>query len=401
MKIIHTSDWHIGRNLYNKKRYEEHYQFFTWLKNHIIEHKIDMLLVSGDIFDTGTPSNQAQELYYRFLCEIAQSQCKNIIITGGNHDSPSFLNAPREVLKNLNVRIFGAAEENIEDHIVVIDDQVIVCAVPYLRERDIRKADFGESDQDKLANSRTGIVNYYAEIVQQAKYIRDLKNQKMPIIVMGHLFTTGGKVIEGDGVRELYVGNLNRISAGNFSADIDYLALGHLHSAQIVGGREHFHYSGAPLKMSFSEANQKKYIIRIETDQNKIDKIEKIEVPAFQRLESLSGDMEIIEKGINQLIEQDEPVWLEVIYTGREMQGNLQQNVHELVEDTKLEILQIKNMNVYNHAMRKDKETPDLKSISEREVFEKCLQDNRVVPEEQELLTTLFNQVMEDVWDEE
>ncbi len=397
MKIIHTSDWHIGRNLYNKKRYREHYQFFSWLKNYIIAEKIDMLVVSGDIFDTGTPSNQAQEIYYQFLCAISQSHCKNIIITGGNHDSPSFLNAPREVLKNLNVRIFGAVEENITDHIIKIDDQAIVCAVPYLRERDIRKADFGESDQDKLANSRSGIINFFTEIVQQARKIDDT----LPLILMGHLFTIGGKVIEGDGVRELYVGNLNSVAAENFPDDIDYLALGHLHSAQMVGGKDHFRYSGAPLKMSFSEANQNKYVIQLEIGDHKIKKIDKIEVPEFQRLESVSGTMEEIKSEIKKLACGDESVWLEVIYKGKELQGNLQQNIQELTADTKLEILRIKNMNVYNHAILKDKNTPDLKSITEKEVFEKCLQDNQVIPEEQQLLTQLFNQVLEDIWDQE
>jgi len=98
MKILHTSDWHIGRTLYGRKRYEEFEAFLVWLAGTIIQEQVDVLLVAGDVFDTSAPSNRAQELYYRFLCRIAASSCRHVVVTAGNHDSPSFLNAPRELL---------------------------------------------------------------------------------------------------------------------------------------------------------------------------------------------------------------------------------------------------------------------------------------------------------------
>ena len=96
MKILHTSDWHLGRSLYGKKRYDEFSEFLDWLGKTIEEECIDLLLVAGDIFDTSTPSNRAQKLYYRFLCRVAGSCCRHIVVIAGNHDSPSFLNAPKE-----------------------------------------------------------------------------------------------------------------------------------------------------------------------------------------------------------------------------------------------------------------------------------------------------------------
>ena len=104
MKILHTSDWHLGRSLYDKKRYEEFYGFLEWLIEFIREEKIDALLVAGDVFDTTTPNNQVQEMYYRFLSEVSRTGCRHVVIIGGNHDSPSFLNAPRQVLKALPAR---------------------------------------------------------------------------------------------------------------------------------------------------------------------------------------------------------------------------------------------------------------------------------------------------------
>jgi len=107
MRVLHTSDWHIGRTLYGRKRYEEFEAFLTWLAETIQQNRIDALLVSGDVFDTSAPSNHAQELYYRFLCRVAASACRHVVVVAGNHDSPSFLNAPKELLKALDVHVVG------------------------------------------------------------------------------------------------------------------------------------------------------------------------------------------------------------------------------------------------------------------------------------------------------
>ncbi|NQS72549.1 MAG: exonuclease subunit SbcD, partial [Desulfobulbaceae bacterium] len=144
MKILHTSDWHIGRALYGRKRYEEFKAFLDWLAETIQQNAINTLLVAGDVFDTSTPSNRAQELYYRFLCRVAASTCRHVVIVAGNHDSPSFLNAPKELLKALDVHVVGSAA-NPEDEVLVLRNEqkapeLIVCAVPYLRDRDIRVA---------------------------------------------------------------------------------------------------------------------------------------------------------------------------------------------------------------------------------------------------------------------
>ena len=146
MRLLHTSDWHIGRTLYGRKRYAEFEAFLNWLAETIQQHEVDALLVAGDIFDTSAPSNRAQELYYRFLCRVAASNCRHVVVIAGNHDSPSFLNAPKELLRALDVHVIGSACENPADEVLVFADaqgapELIVCAVPYLRDRDIRVAE--------------------------------------------------------------------------------------------------------------------------------------------------------------------------------------------------------------------------------------------------------------------
>ena len=225
MKVLHTADWHIGRSLYGRKRYEEFEAFLNWLAETIQQNEIDALLVAGDIFDTSTPSNRAQELYYRFLCRVP---CRHVVIVGGNHDSPSFLNAPKELLKALDIHVIGRASEASEEVLVLCNEQdvpeLIVCAVPYLRDRDIRVAEAGESFDDKARKLIDGIREHYATVAALAEQKREELGADIPIVAMGHLFTAGGQT--GDGVRELYVGSLAHVTAGIFPACFNYLALG-------------------------------------------------------------------------------------------------------------------------------------------------------------------------------
>lgn len=152
MKLLHTSDWHLGRALYGRKRYAEFEAFLNWLAGLIEAEGINVLLVAGDVFDNSVPSNHAQELYYRFLCRVAATPHRHVVVTAGNHDSPSFLNAPRELLKFLNIHVVGYASAQVEDEVILLagpdgEPQLIVCAIPYLRDRDIRTAEAGEGKE--------------------------------------------------------------------------------------------------------------------------------------------------------------------------------------------------------------------------------------------------------------
>ncbi|MCI5129450.1 MAG: exonuclease subunit SbcD, partial [Candidatus Electrothrix sp. AUS3] len=149
-RILHTSDWHIGRTLYGRHRYAEFTAFFDWLYNTIVEHQVDILLVAGDIFHTTTPSNKAQQLYYDFLCRIAASSCRHLVVTAGNHDSPTFLNAPRELLRVLHIHVLASLPASLAEEVLVLKDQAgepeaIICAVPFLRDREIRTATAGQN----------------------------------------------------------------------------------------------------------------------------------------------------------------------------------------------------------------------------------------------------------------
>ncbi len=273
LTILHTSDWHLGRRLYGRMRYEEFEAFLSWLQETISAQKVDVLIVAGDIFDTMTPSNRAQALYYEFLGKVSKSCCEHIVIVAGNHDSPTFLDAPSNVLKFLNVHVIGTACEDLNDEVLILDavdgtPHCIIAAVPYLRDRDVRNSQAGESADSKDANVIKGICEHYNEVasIAKAKQADLIKRHErhIPIVATGHLFAAGGTTTDDDGVRELYVGSLGKISADMFDDSFDYVALGHLHVPQRVGGREHIRYSGSPIAMGFGEARQQKQVLLVQ-----------------------------------------------------------------------------------------------------------------------------------------
>ncbi|MCG8236075.1 exonuclease SbcCD subunit D C-terminal domain-containing protein [Tenacibaculum finnmarkense] len=290
MKILHTADWHLGHRLHEHSQLEEQTLFLAWIENHISNEKIDLLLISGDIFDTSSPSNQSLTMYYNFLVKLQKTSCKNIIITGGNHDSPGTLNAPKELLNALSIKVVGKATEKIADEVFEIDindEKVIIGAVPYLRDGDIRRAVAGESFDDLTDKYKKALINHYQEIAIESEKIN---SSNAPVIAMGHLFATGGSV--SDSEQNIYVGTLGHIGASDFPTYFDYVALGHLHRPQIVGENDKIRYSGSPNILSFSELTYDKKIIVLDVSANEITNIEDVIVPNFREFYKLKGSMD-------------------------------------------------------------------------------------------------------------
>jgi exonuclease SbcD len=405
MKVLHTSDWHIGRTLYGRKRYEEFGAFLTWLAETIQQNEIDALLVAGDVFDTSAPSNRAQELYYRFLCRVAASSCRHVVVVAGNHDSPSFLNAPKELLKALDVHVVGSITEFPEDEVLVLrNDQdtpeLIVCAVPYLRDRDIRVAEAGESVEDKERKLIDGIRTHYATVAALAEQKREELGANIPIVGTGHLFTAGGQTVDGDGVRELYVGSLAHVTAGIFPACFNYLALGHLHVPQKVNGSETIRYSGSPLPMGFGEAKQQKSVCQVEFHSTAAS-VQLIDVPIFQKLERVKGDWEGISNRILELSATESQGWLEVIYDGTEVIGDLRERLEAAISGTQMEILRIKNNRIIERVLGQSHEEETLDDLNVNDVFERCLAVHDVPEEQRPELLRAYQETVSSLYEDD
>lgn len=398
MRVLHTSDWHIGRTLYGRERYGEFEAFLDWLAGLVEKENIDVLLVAGDVFDNSTPGNHAQEIYYRFLCRMAASSNRHVVVTAGNHDSPSFLNAPRELLKCLNVHVVGCAADPPADELIVINGPdrepwLIVCATPYLRDREIRTAEAGESVEEKEKKIIEGIRAHYRRVCEAAEQKRALLKKPVPIVAMGHLFAAGGRTVDGDGVRELYIGSLAQVRTDVFPKCIDYLALGHLHIPQRVGGSDFIRYSGSPLPIGFGEAEQDKCVVLVEFSAH-LPQVTNIPVPRFQELKTLRGDWSAIAREIDGLKSRGSRAWLEIVYEGDEVAGSLRERLDDAVAGSGMEISRVRNNRVLERALSGTAAEETLDDLDVTEVFQRCLQAHEVPEDQRPALWVAYREVV-------
>ncbi|MEJ2640578.1 MAG: exonuclease SbcCD subunit D C-terminal domain-containing protein [Desulfosarcinaceae bacterium] len=399
-RLLHTSDWHLGRRLYGRSRVAEQAAFLDWLVAQLDQARIDLLIVSGDIFDSSTPSHRCQALYYGFLHQAARTRCRHIVIVGGNHDSPALLEAPKALLARLNVHVVGQAAEALENEVLTLhhpagNAEAVVCAVPYLRDRDVRTSSAGESVADKQRRLLSGIEAHYRRVFALARERRKALGNKLPLIATGHLFAAGGKTQAEDGVRELYIGSLVRVEATLFEG-VDYLALGHLHSPQRVAGAEHLRYSGAPLAVSFAEARQAKCVLTCEWSE--MDRmIDELAVPSFQPLERIQGDLPEVQAVIEARVAAGRSLWVEVVYTGQEIRSDLVDTLQSLAADSPVEILRIRNRRRSAQLLRRAEMADDLEHLTPGEVFARCLDAHSVEAQERPALNAMFEKVLQDI----
>ncbi|MFW6387051.1 MAG: exonuclease SbcCD subunit D C-terminal domain-containing protein [Thermodesulfobacteriota bacterium] len=410
MKILHTSDWHLGRSLYGRSRYPEFKAFLDWLAEVLEREQVDALVVAGDVFDTTTPSNRAQELYYRFLCRVAALDCcRHVVIVGGNHDSPSFLNAPAQLLRALDVHVIGATPGDIEDELITLrgvdgSPEAVIAAVPYLRDRDIRTVEAGESMEDKQNKLINGIRNHYATVCEHGHRLRtrleSSTKREIPLIATGHLFSAGGKTTEDDGVRELYVGSLAQVDAQSFPQELDYLALGHLHVPQRVGAQEHMRYSGSPLPMGFGEARQRKQVVMVEFA-GRSPQINPLEIPCFQPLQRIKGSLDEICAGLERLKQERSNAWLEIEYTGTDIGDTLREQVELVLDGSDMEVLRLRNATLMNKVIHRASVEETLDDLDEFQVFDRCLDAYAIEEDERAELKQLYSEIVHTVREED
>ena len=278
--------------------------------------------------------------------------------------------------------------------------ELIVCAVPYLRDRDIRVAEAGESVEDKERKLIEGIRTHYAAVAALAEQKREELGVDIPIVGTGHLFTAGGQTVDGDGVRELYVGSLAHVTAGIFPACFNYLALGHLHVPQKVNGSETIRYSGSPLPMGFGEAKQQKSVCQVEFHSTAAS-VQLIDVPIFQKLERVKGDWEGISNRIIELSATDSQGWLEVIYDGTEVIGDLRERLEAAISGTQMEILRIKNNRIIDRVLGQIHEEETLDDLNVNDVFERCLAVHDVPEEQRPELLRAYQETVSSLYEDD
>lgn len=399
MKLLHTSDWHLGRSLYGKKRDEEHRKFLQWLLQTIKEQKIEVVVIAGDVFDTTTPSHQAQALYYDFLCQVTQTHCRHVVVVAGNHDSPSFINAPQALLAALNVYVIGQSSGCVEDEVLQLKNAqnevaLIVCAVPYLRDRDIREAQVNESVEEKAKSMLQGIQHHYERIAAYAEHLNQQLPSPVPVIATGHLFAAGGTLLADDGVRDLYVGSLAHVSASVFPTTFNYVALGHLHVPQKVAKLAHIRYCGSPIPIGFGEATQQKMVCIIEFEADHQPIITEWPIPCFQKLARIRGNWDEIEEGLCNLKNKKAKVWVEISYSGTELITDLRERIDAVVGQSEIEVLCVQNRSLVAKTLEQNQHQQSLTQLKVEDVFQQCLDAHDIPPEQQTELKYAFSEIV-------
>ncbi|MFN9295655.1 MAG: exonuclease subunit SbcD, partial [Planctomyces sp.] len=283
LTILHTADWHLGQSFHGYSREPEHAAFLQWLLLQLQELKPHALLLAGDVFDTIHPAAKAQKLFYEFLAQArVLHPALQLVITAGNHDAGSRLEAPAGLLDAFNIRIVGTplnadgTELDLERLLVPLrgdsgQTEAIVIAMPFLRPADVPSVP--DSEDPWLA----GIRAAYHQAVAAAATMRDTAAPQAALIAIGHCHLAGGLETQ-DSERRLVVGNAEAIGLDTFPPDLAYVALGHLHRAQqFQQGR--IRYSGSPIPLSFTEAGYLHQIMRLDFAGGQLQAQQSIPVP--------------------------------------------------------------------------------------------------------------------------
>ncbi len=392
-----------------KSREAEHQAFLDWLIELVQEQRIDALIIAGDIFDTGTPPSYARGLYSRFIVSLRNTHCRQLIVIGGNHDSVATLNESKELLACLNTFVVGGVSQDSREQVLVLNNAqgnpgAVICAIPFVRPRDVLESQAGETGEDKQQALQQAIAAHYQTIYAEAE---KLAGERLPIIATGHLTTVGGQMSES--VREIYIGTLSAFPVAAFPK-AHYIALGHLHRPQVVAKQEHIRYSGSPIPLSFDEAGSDKQVIIVDFRENELNKIESVIVPVFRPLISLKGSLDSIDQQLATLAteranEHEQPQadpWLEIEITTEAYLHDLQSRVEQMVlakeELSSVELLRVRRKREKAAASLTVADQESLAELNVEDVFQQRLKQEELTDEQLQQLTGAFQEILEDVF---
>ncbi|WJG10537.1 exonuclease subunit SbcD [Aliiglaciecola sp. LCG003] len=380
MKILHTSDWHLGQSFFTKSRKEEHQAFINWLLELVDRQQIDAVIIAGDVFDTGTPPSYAREMYNQFVVDLQQLNCV-LVVLGGNHDSVSTLNESKQILACLNTFVVASTGVSVEEQVFVIPDKTgqpsaILCAVPFIRARDVLQSSSGETGLEKRQALGEAIQQHYQTLYQVAITKKQQSGLDLPIIATGHLTALG--VSQSESVRDIYIGSLDGFAADGFPP-ADYIALGHIHRPQIVAKSEHIRYCGSPIPLSFDELNTQKQVVLVEFNAAQQRTITPVDVPIFQPMQVLKGGLPALSQAL-QSFKQDQaglPCWLCIEVETQDYLSDLQQRIQTLTEGLNVEVLQLRRTRNPQRQSLTQIQSETLAELTPHDVFEKRLSMER------------------------
>lgn len=327
----------------------EHEHFLDWLAGVLTKNKIDVLIVAGDVFDVSNPSAASQRMFYRFIHRVTTENPRlQLVVVAGNHDSAARLESPLPLLQEMRTEIKGIVRKQngkIDyEHLLVElknaagEVEALCLAVPFLRQGDYPVV---ETEGNPYAE---GVKELYARLL---KYALKKRTDGQALVAVGHLLATGSEIAEKDHSERIIIGGLESVSPESFPEQIVYTALGHIHKAQRVSGRENIRYAGSPLPMSFAEKHYHHGVVKVTLDEGWAVEIEKLEYTPLVRLLSIpateaAAPDEVLDELRGLELPEDEPMpYLEVKVKLSEPEPMLRQQVEEILEGKPVRLARI------------------------------------------------------------
>ncbi len=410
LRLFHTADWHLGHHLHGVSRHQEHQYFLDWLLAELKAKHADALIVAGDIFDSANPSSAAQAQLYNFLVSAkAQQPNLDIILIGGNHDSAARLDAPSSILNAVGVTVVGGLTQ---DNGTTIDWQRLLIpltnaagdieawcgAMPFLRNADLPH---NPADDHELPPLIAGVTTLYRDLFAQLQ--QQAANGER-LLLTGHCYMVNGALSEVS-ERKILGGNQHALPVSLFPDDIAYVALGHLHLAQKVGGHDHIRYSGSPIPLSFDESHYPHQIVQVEINANQPAVISHINIPRRVDLLRLPNGKDfaplpdIIKHLANLNLANDLPFdhqpLLELRIRLEKPEPSLRQQLEVVIANLPLRLLKIST--TYNGS---DQQLADshpeqrLEELQPLAVFQRCYH-NKYQQTAPDSINALFNELIE------
>jgi exonuclease SbcD len=403
MRILHTSDWHLGQHFMGKSRQAEHQALIDWLLIQVDAHAVDAVLIAGDIFDTGSPPSYARELYSQLVVRLHGAGVA-LLLLGGNHDSVATLGESRAMLACLSTTVVAAVDDAAAQVVVLPlrggkgEAGCIVCAVPFIRPRDVLQSQAGQSAEEKQQSMQAAIQAHYQSVhdagrIRQAALTKEL-GRAVPLIATGHLTTVGAS--SNESVREIYVGSLDAYPTSAFPP-VDYIALGHIHKPQKVGGLDHIRYCGSPIPLGFDEARQQKEVLLVDLGADGLTAITPLLVPRFQPLVSVSGNLVALAGAITAAAAEgsaEKSVWLEVTVAEDDYLSDLPARIEAMTQGLSVDVLRVRRQRGNAAVSIAGEVSETLDELSPDDVFARRLAQEELAPELQLALSQRYRAVV-------
>ncbi|MBI3890082.1 MAG: exonuclease SbcCD subunit D C-terminal domain-containing protein [Candidatus Wallbacteria bacterium] len=408
LRLLHTSDWHLGHSLHGHARDYEHERFLDWLLETLQSERIDSLLVAGDLFDTANPTAAAQAQWFRFVAAArTRMPGLELIFLGGNHDSAARLDAPRPIFDALGVHVVGGLPrcgDGSLDHerlLVPLRSfegaiEAWLVALPFLRPVDLPRVDSPEADP--LVE---GVRQLYVESLAAA---RERLQPQQALVAAGHCYLTGTALSELS-ERKILGGNQHALPADIFPEDLAYVALGHLHLAQIVAGRKNVRYSGSPLPLSLAESGYRHQVLIVEFEQGGFREARSLAVPRFVELlrvpcegslppPDLLAELARLPAKDDSVPDRQRP-YLEAVARLEGPEPALRQQVAQTLSDRSPRLLKLTvERTGHGLALPEASQATSLADLTPEEVFRSCHERSFSQPPPAELLAT-FHELLD------